>query len=80
MVYSNIAQENNVVFLVVLSFLTSSPVSKPNPLNAYGETKLLGEIATTSASESHVILRIPILFGHVEQLDESAVTVLFKVG
>lgn len=55
-----------------------SASSKPNPLNAYGETKLLGEIATASASESHVILRIPILFGHVEQLDESAVTVLFK--
>lgn len=52
--------------------------SKPNPLNAYGETKFLGEEATKAAAESHVIFRVPILFGNVQRLDESAVTVLFE--
>ena len=62
------------------SFSSYSESSTPNPLNAYGETKLSGEEATRAAAESHVIFRVPILFGEVQQLDESAVTILFKVG
>jgi len=60
---------------------TAPPYSEssiPNPLNAYGETKFLGEEATKAASGSHAIFRIPILFGDVQQIDESAVTILFK--
>jgi len=60
---------------------TSPPYSEsslPNPLNSYGELKLAGEEATRAAAENHAVLRIPILFGQVEKLEESAVTVLLK--
>lgn len=49
----------------------------PNPLNLYGKTKLEGEYATMGAKADHIVLRIPVLYGPVERLAESAVTVLF---
>jgi len=51
----------------------------PNPLNTYGETKLKGEVETLKASSGHIVLRIPILFGTVEYLGESAVTCLLEL-
>jgi len=53
--------------------------STPNPLNTYGETKLQGEVATLETFEGHIVLRIPILFGSVEYLGESAVTCLVEL-
>ena len=53
------------------------PHDKPNPLNTYGQTKLDGELATLMYPNSSVV-RVPILYGPVENLDESAVTILFK--
>ena len=60
------------------------PDSKPNPLNFYGETKLAGEKVVTEEHSESCILRVPVLYGNVESLDESAVTTiangLFKEG
>lgn len=61
----------------------SSPPYKttdvPNPLNKYGQTKLEGEKAVTAEDPTACILRIPILYGPVERIDESAVTCLLKL-
>ena len=51
--------------------------SQPNPLNDYGVSKLDGEKVVTEQSPDNVILRIPILYGDVEYLDESAITTLY---
>lgn len=55
--------------------------AKPAPLNAYGRMKLAGEDAVRTAysgigDEAFAILRIPILYGRVENLAESPVTEL----
>jgi dTDP-4-dehydrorhamnose reductase len=48
--------------------------SKPNPLNKYGTTKLEGERVTMLNTEKYAILRVPILYGEVKFIKESAVT------
>lgn len=48
--------------------------SLPNPLNSYGASKRAGEVAVLSACDNCAILRVPILYGAVESLAESAVT------
>ncbi|XP_029636534.1 methionine adenosyltransferase 2 subunit beta [Octopus sinensis] len=50
----------------------------PNPLNKYGLSKLQGEKAVQNISSDFAILRVPILYGQVEFLEESAVTILLK--
>ncbi|XP_055339592.1 methionine adenosyltransferase 2 subunit beta-like [Paramacrobiotus metropolitanus] len=50
----------------------------PHPINKYGESKLAGEEAAVSVYPDAVILRVPVLYGPVEKLSESAVTVLFE--
>lgn len=47
--------------------------SQPNPLNKYGKTKLEGELKT-NCCQRHAILRVPILYGDVQYVGESAVT------
>lgn len=49
-----------------------------NPLNFYGKTKREGETVVLAASNQHIILRVPILYGSVEQIDESPVTLLLN--
>uniref|UniRef100_A0A2K5EU34 Methionine adenosyltransferase 2 subunit beta n=1 Tax=Aotus nancymaae TaxID=37293 RepID=A0A2K5EU34_AOTNA len=49
----------------------------PTPLNLYGKTKLDGEKAVLENNLGAAVLRIPILYGEVEKLDESTVTVMF---
>ncbi|KAE8614475.1 hypothetical protein XENTR_v10008180 [Xenopus tropicalis] len=51
--------------------------SVPNPLNLYGKTKLEGERAVLHNNEGAAVLRVPVLYGDVEKLSESAVTILF---
>ena len=80
----NIAKYTNNIggFLLYIStdyvFDGTSPPytvrSQPNPLNKYGKTKLEGELKTTAHCERHAILRVPILYGDIEQVGESAVT------
>uniref|UniRef100_A0A8D0L8D6 Methionine adenosyltransferase 2 subunit beta n=1 Tax=Sphenodon punctatus TaxID=8508 RepID=A0A8D0L8D6_SPHPU len=83
----NLAKEAAAVgaFLIYIStdyvFDGTNPPYKegdaPNPLNFYGKTKLDGERAVLENNEGAAVLRIPILYGEVEKLDESAVTILF---
>jgi dTDP-4-dehydrorhamnose reductase len=47
-----------------------------NPLNDYGRSKLDGEKAVIAGCPEHAVLRVPILYGDVESLEESAVTAL----
>lgn len=49
----------------------------PNPLNLYGRSKLEGERETLRHCPGAVVLRVPILFGDVESVTESAVTSLW---
>ncbi|XP_030010130.1 methionine adenosyltransferase 2 subunit beta isoform X1 [Sphaeramia orbicularis] len=49
----------------------------PNPLNVYGRSKLEGERETLRHCPGAVVLRVPVLFGEVESVTESAVTVLW---
>ncbi|MDZ8120222.1 dTDP-4-dehydrorhamnose reductase family protein [Pontiella agarivorans] len=50
--------------------------AETNPLNFYGQTKRDGELATLSASADHIVLRVPILYGEVENIEESPVTLM----
>ena len=50
------------------------PHDKPNPLNKYGKSKLEGERMLLTHHPVGGVLRIPILYGEVEYLGESAVT------
>ena len=54
-----------------------SPQAPTNPLNAYGVSKRDGELAVQSYQHS-AVLRVPVLYGAVETLAESAVTTLFS--
>ncbi|KAM9347971.1 methionine adenosyltransferase 2 subunit beta isoform 2-T2 [Symphorus nematophorus] len=49
----------------------------PNPLNVYGRSKLEGERETLRHYPGAVVLRVPVLFGEVESVSESAVTSLW---
>lgn len=49
----------------------------PNPLNFYGRSKLAGERAVLECG-NHWVLRLPLLFGPVQQLGESGVTALLE--
>jgi dTDP-4-dehydrorhamnose reductase len=48
----------------------------PCPLNAYGRSKLEGERALEQATDLGCVLRLPLLFGHIVDWRESAVTSL----
>lgn len=48
----------------------------PNPLNAYGRSKLDGERALLDATDNALVLRLPLLYGPVVEWSESAVTSL----
>ncbi|PNF25856.1 hypothetical protein B7P43_G11132 [Cryptotermes secundus] len=50
----------------------------PNPLNLYGKTKLNGEEVTLAFGKGNIVLRVPVLYGPVEYVAESAVTVLLN--
>ena len=71
-------------FLIYIStdyvFDGTTPPYRPgdatHPINAYGQSKLDGEHAVRQACDDTAILRVPILYGEVETLAESPVTVL----
>lgn len=73
------------VFLIYIStdyvFDGSSPPYKPrdspSPINAYGRSKLEGEKVVLQHQDA-AVLRVPVLYGAVESLEESAVTAIFK--
>nr|XP_043898973.1 methionine adenosyltransferase 2 subunit beta isoform X1 [Solea senegalensis]XP_043898974.1 methionine adenosyltransferase 2 subunit beta isoform X1 [Solea senegalensis] len=49
----------------------------PHPLNVYGRSKLEGERETLRHCPGAVVLRVPVLYGEVESVTESAVTSLW---
>ncbi|XP_029924337.1 methionine adenosyltransferase 2 subunit beta isoform X1 [Myripristis murdjan] len=49
----------------------------PNPLNLYGRSKLEGERETLRHCPGAAVLRVPVLYGEVEFVAESAVTALW---
>ncbi|WP_240648012.1 dTDP-4-dehydrorhamnose reductase family protein [Pararobbsia silviterrae] len=50
------------------------PDAPPHPLNAYGHGKLAGERALTPSLDNACVLRLPLLYGPLEQVGESAAT------
>lgn len=50
---------------------------QPNPINAYGKSKLAGEDVLREADQG-LVVRVPVLYGQVESLEESAVTVVAR--
>jgi dTDP-4-dehydrorhamnose reductase len=54
------------------------PEDEPHPLNAYGRSKWDGERRVRQASSRHRILRVPMLYGPSDHLDESSVTVILR--
>jgi dTDP-4-dehydrorhamnose reductase len=55
-----------------------APDAKGNPLNSYGKSKLQSEKVLPGVFEDYCILRVPILYGEIESLDESPVSVIAK--
>lgn len=76
-------QHNSYLIYISTDYVfdgTSPPYrhdDKPNPLNTYGQLKLEGEQAVSLYKNSFIV-RVPILYGPIESLNESAVTILFK--
>jgi len=52
------------------------PDSDPNPLNGYGVSKYESELAVQEVTGDYCILRVPILYGQVEDLEESPISVI----
>ncbi|MCP3128722.1 SDR family oxidoreductase [Shewanella sp. KJ2020] len=50
-----------------------------HPVNFYGESKRRGEEIVLNTSPDFAVLRLPILYGQVEKLSESAVLVLIQL-
>ncbi|AOT09993.1 dTDP-4-dehydrorhamnose reductase family protein [Pseudoalteromonas luteoviolacea] len=47
-----------------------------SPVNFYGESKVQAEQAVLAVSSQHTVVRVPVLYGEVEYLAESAVTII----
>jgi len=82
-VLAKIAAKKNIPIIYISTdyvFDGTNPPYKesdqPGPTNKYGITKLEGEKVTLVASNDHIVLRIPVLYGEVEHPAESAVTCL----
>lgn len=74
------------IFLLYISsdavFDGKAPPYKPdsltNPLSMYGQSKRDGEVAVLK-HKGMAVLRLPVLYGEVEDLSESSVTTVFSV-
>jgi len=80
---SRIANEASAWFLYISTDYVFDGKNPPyatnaetNPVNEYGKTKREGEVAVWKNQHDAGILRVSILYGDVETLDESAITVL----
>jgi len=85
-VLAELAAELPDTFLIFIStdyvFDGANPPYKPNspknPLNLYGQSKNEAEEAVWRILQSAGVLRIPVLYGPIESLEESSVTTLIK--
>ncbi|CAF0838262.1 unnamed protein product [Rotaria sordida] len=82
---AELAAKENIFFILISTdyvFDGNNPPYKeddtPNPLQAYGKSKYEAELITQKISKDHLILRVPLLYGEVETLDENAATILLK--
>ncbi|CAF0783081.1 unnamed protein product [Rotaria sordida] len=82
---AELAAKENIFFILISTdyvFDGNNPPYKeddtPNPLQAYGKSKYEAELITQKISKEHLILRVPLLYGEVETLDENAATILLK--
>ena len=60
---------------------TQSPYgvdAQPNPLNAYGQSKWDGAQAVLKEDPNSAVLRIPVLYGPIESLQESPISVIAR--
>eukprot|EP01133_Synstelium_polycarpum_P007891 gene7891-9263_t len=80
---SNLARDNNCYLVLISSDYVFDgknapyhPDSITNPVSFYGETKRESEIVALKSNPTNIILRVPVLYGQVETLKESAVTVV----
>jgi S-adenosylmethionine synthetase len=53
------------------------PDATPNPLNFYAKSKLEGEHVVRTVADN-CVLRVPVLYGQIETLEESPVTIIAK--
>ncbi len=51
---------------------------QPNPINAYGISKWQAEKSVLLTNPKSIVLRVPVLYGPIEFLEESAVTTIFN--
>eukprot|EP00929_Paragymnodinium_shiwhaense_P057998 TRINITY_DN29052_c0_g1_i1.p1 TRINITY_DN29052_c0_g1~~TRINITY_DN29052_c0_g1_i1.p1 ORF type:complete len:757 (-),score=67.49 TRINITY_DN29052_c0_g1_i1:237-2453(-) len=51
----------------------------PRPVNTYGESKLAGERALVEVCPQAATVRVPVLYGPIEYIDETSVTALLGV-
>lgn len=82
---ASLCAQRNIYMLYISSdavFDGKSPPYKPdsptNPISIYGKSKRDGEIAVLK-HEGMGVLRLPVLYGVVEDLSESSVTAVFSV-
>jgi S-adenosylmethionine synthetase len=83
---SELAKETGA-FLILIStdavFDGANPPFKEdspkNPLNLYGVSKSDSEDVSNTSYEKRVVLRIPLLYGEVEYLDEASVSQVMKL-
>lgn len=50
-----------------------------SPLNFYGKSKRLGEVAVLETDPSALVVRVPVLYGQTEKNSESAIVLLIDV-
>ncbi|KAJ8098194.1 hypothetical protein POJ06DRAFT_146635 [Lipomyces tetrasporus] len=55
------------------------PDDEPNPTNLYGITKRKGELEALKHNKKSLIFRVPVLYGEVEKMSESAINILVEI-
>ncbi|KZN63181.1 hypothetical protein N473_17275 [Pseudoalteromonas luteoviolacea CPMOR-1] len=80
---AQLCKDRDIQFVLVSTDYVFNGKSAPyienaatSPVNFYGESKVQAEQAVLAVSPQHTVVRVPVLYGDVEYLAESAVTVI----
>jgi len=80
---AQLCKELNIWFVLVSTDYVFDGTKPPykesaevNPLNFYGQSKSAAEEIILAVSKLHSVIRVPVLYGDVEYLAESAITVI----